>query len=233
MPCAPKKPPPPPPRGFEPGPGPSANETASGSTDAAPGTRSSSPSSAAAVASKEVPAPHLPGRAFGFLWVTGKRASRRSVEKDAEVSRGVARFRGATTGATTRDERFRAKNATKASKRDAAYGFLVSARRRTARRAGRERFRRAKRGARGATYPWFRACGSPLAAGACVGGERVGGRRGTCVSAGVKNQDVPKVRHDRVRRAKHARGGHAPPEARRFPVAFPGPAAVSAWPASP
>ena len=206
MPCAPKKPPPPPPRGFEPGPGPSANETASGSTDAAPGTRSSSPSSAAAVASKEVPAPHLPRRAFSFFWVTGKRASRRSVEKDAEVSRGVARFRGATTGAT-RDECFRAKNAVKASKRDAAYGFLVSARRRTARRAGRERFRRAKRGARGATYPWFRACGSPLAAGACVGGERVGGRRGTCQRGSQKPRRAEGA--SRSRSAREAREGGA------------------------
>ena len=92
------------------------------------------------------------------------------------------------------------------TKRDAAYGFLVSASRRTARRAGRERFQRAKRGARCATYPRFRACGSSLAEGACVRGERVGGVAGR-VSAGVKNQDIPKARRDRVRRAKAHEGG--------------------------
>ena len=66
----------------------------------------------------------------------------------------------------------------RAWKREAAYGFLVSARRRTGFRAGHERFQRAKRGARGDTYPWSRACGPSLAAGACVRGERVGGVAG-------------------------------------------------------
>jgi hypothetical protein len=94
----------------------------------------------------------------------------------------------------------------KASKRDAAYGFLVSARRRTARRAGRERFRRAKRGARGATYPWFRACGSPLAAGACVGGERVGGRRGTCQRGSQKPRHSEGASRSRSARESTRRG---------------------------